>query len=83
MSVVIGYLFLAKNSAPATIATTVLKYIHQLPTPPFLSLRYGTHDYDELQLNNCEIEGLIQKIKAIQNLIVKPDSSKIIILTIQ
>ena len=48
-----------------------------------LALRYGIHDYGGVQLKHCEVEALIRKIKAIKNLIVKPDSSKLIILLIQ
>ena len=44
-----------------------------------LPLRYKIHDYGGLRLKHCEVETLIRKLKAIQNLIVKLDSSKLII----
>ena len=47
-----------------------------------LALRYGIHGYGGLQLKHCEVESLIRKIKAIHNLIVKLDSSRLIILII-
>ena len=47
-----------------------------------LALRYGIHDYGGLKLKHCEVEALIRKIKAIQNLIVKTNSSKLITLII-
>ena len=47
-----------------------------------MELRYGIHDYGGVQQKHCEVEALIRKIKAIQNLVVKPDSSKLILLLI-
>ena len=34
-------------------------------------LRYGCHDYDDLQIKHTEVKSLIRKIKEIHNLLAK------------
>ena len=43
-----------------------------------IALRYGSHDYDSLQISHSEVQSSIQKIKVVHNLLVKLKSNKVI-----
>ena len=45
-----------------------------------IALHYGSHEYGSLQISHSEVESLIQIIKAVNNLLVKSDSKKVIVI---